>query len=131
MARGDEKVVELIAVSFVENLVPEQDETARLICQRFPLGLYRELKLNIPHSLNLWRSEDITIVYPEESIRDHPEMYFHGGRFSAEEVSSQIVSEALLFGVIRIHVERVEAWWLIRADSDWLPPPLDATLSSG
>jgi hypothetical protein len=68
---------------------------------------------------------DITPVSAVDYVRANVARFFASGRFTPEEAAIKLVLEALLCGARRVETQRAGAWWLVRGDVDWLPPPLD------
>lgn len=68
---------------------------------------------------------DIKRISAIDHVRGNVAMYFRSGRFTPEEAAVKLVLEAVLCGARRVETLRVGAWWLVRGDVDWLPPPLD------
>src|SRR5262245_38488984 len=56
-------------------------------------------------------------------IRKRPEMYFGPRRPSPEAIADHLVLEALVLGAKSVQVLRIEPWWLVVADVDWMTAP--------
>ncbi len=53
-------------------------------------------------------------------VRSHPEMFLRDGVLRADELASNLVSEAAILGVFPITVDRINGWWVVAAEEDWL-----------
>jgi hypothetical protein len=68
----------------------------------------------------VYTPNDFTPVDALAHLRKNPSMYFRSGQFSALEMATRLVGEAILRGAQKVSVDRDGEWYLVSADVDWL-----------
>jgi hypothetical protein len=63
----------------------------------------------------------VKTIKGSNAIRDRPDMYLTRVPPQAWELATKIGQEALILGATLVQTSRLEDWWLISADLDWLP----------
>jgi hypothetical protein len=53
-------------------------------------------------------------------VRRNVELFFRSGQPSALECATALANDAILLGSTEVHLARVDDWWLVSANQDWL-----------
>jgi hypothetical protein len=69
-----------------------------------------------------YSAADLSPVNGIAHIRAHPEMYLPSGRVDGHSLASAIVADVLVEPGRGAAIQRVDRWWLVASDHDWVGP---------